>query len=262
MNGRAVLKTRQIGMSLVELMVALVLSLFLLAGLFTIFFSVKTSYNSQTALAALQDNESLAASVLANTIQAAGYFPYNTTYTSRYEAFPASGATWAAGQVVYARSTPYGAALYLRLIPSQTLDCLGNNGTGVEVNEFSILTNGSSANSLACTVSGASGSHTSALVGPLNTLGTNSAGGGLQHMSVLIGVANNAGTSVDQYYTPTTMPAGAWVKARSIVMTLTFFNPLFDARHNPGTNCATKDSQGQPRCLYLTRVISLENLKQ
>ena len=256
------LRSREQGVGLVELMVALVLSLFLLAGLFTIFFSTKSSYNDQQALAALQDNQTLASTILADTVRAAGYFPYSSTgLNSRDIAFPANG-TWAAGQVVYATGTTAGPDdLYVRLIPSQPLNCIGANGNTAQTNNFTIINTAASPHSLACSVvQTGSAAQTSALVSPLASQGMNPSGGGVQNIQVKIGVSTSGGSSVDRYYAPSSMPAGGWLNARSVVVRLTFFNPLFDDVHTAaGTNV---DSQGQPRYLTMTRVIRLENLQQ
>ncbi|AOU99398.1 hypothetical protein BI364_17010 [Acidihalobacter yilgarnensis] len=263
--------TQQAGVGLVELMVAMVISLFLLAGLFTIFFSTRTTYDDQQALSALQENETLAASILANTIRSAGYFPYGTTYADRNEAFPAAGTTWAQGQVLAANTTTFMLpgnnattvdTLSVRMIPEAALNCLGQNSTSVQINTFSVLNNaaGSSPYSLACSVQSASGSVTSsAVVSPLGARGVNPNGGGIANMQVMIGVAPN-GDYVQQYYTPAQMTAANWQNARTVVVTLTFFNPLFNAAQTPTAN--NTDANGQPRYLKLTRVVRLENLAQ
>lgn len=250
-------RARQAGIGLIELMVALVLSLFLLAGLFTIFFSTKRGYNDQQGLAALQDNQLLAASVLANTVRAAGYFPYNTTtLNSRAAAFPAAGATWAAGQVIYATGTTQGPDnLYIRLIPTAAVNCLGANSTAAQVNEFSLLNTTASPHSLACNVNSAP---RHALVSPLGTTGFNPNGGGVQNMQVRIGVAAAGGTDATTYLAPSAMTAADWTNARIVIVTLSFYNPLFDAAHTPAGS--DTDAQGQPRYLRMTRVIRLENL--
>jgi type IV pilus assembly protein PilW len=248
----------QAGIGLVELMVALVLSLFLLAGLFTIFFGMRRSYNDQQALAALQNNQLLATSVLSDTLRGAGYFPYGASYASRAQAFPAN-TTWAAGQVVSASGTAAGPdTLSLRLIPAQATNCFGQNSSLVQVNTFKLIDTQASPHSLACTATPDKGLfQTNALVSPSGTSGINPNGGGVQNLQVKIGVAPN-GDAVQQYLPPNKMTAADWKAARSAIVTLTFFNPLFDAAHTEAG--ANTDSQGQPRYLRMIRVIRLENL--
>ncbi|APZ44106.1 PilW family protein [Acidihalobacter ferrooxydans] len=258
---------RQRGLGLIELMVALVISLFLLAGLFTLFYGMKRSYNDAQGLAGLQDNEVLAASVLANTLHVAGYFPYNTTYTSRSTAFPAN-TTWAAGQIITVgtgmQTLPSGNTttfntISLRLIPTaDALDCLGNPGTGtaVETDVLSLINTSASPYSLACSADGAAAQ---AIVSPLGTTGFNPNGAGLANLQVLrVGVASSGGASVNEYFLPANMTTTTWPDARTLTVQLTFFNPLFDKAHTPNTQ--NTDNQGQPRYLSITRVISLENL--
>ncbi len=250
------------GLGLVELMIALVLSLFLLAGLLTVFLSTRRSYSDQQALSALQENQMLAASVLANTVRSAGYFLYSlTTTTSRLIAFPASGTTWAAGQVISGTGGTAGPdTLSIRLLPSSpALNCLGQSGALVQINTLSILT-ATPPQSLACTATDASMAQTHALVSPLGTTGRNANGSGIENMQVLIGVVPSGGTAVQHYYAPDNMSTADWLNARSVVVTLTFYNPLFDAAQTPTT--ATTDAQGQPRHLKMTRVIRMENLGQ
>ena len=65
----------QRGFSMVELVVAMSIGVFLLAGLFTILQGTRHASSDQTALAQLQDNERIAMSVMTDIVQAAGYFP-------------------------------------------------------------------------------------------------------------------------------------------------------------------------------------------
>lgn len=254
-------RTGQSGLGLVELMIALVLSLFLLAGLLTVFLSTRRSYSDQQALSALQDNQVLAASVLTNTVRSAGYFLYSPPATiSRQVAFPANGTAWAAGQVISGTGGTAGPdTLAIRLLPSPALNCLGQSGTLVQVNTLKILT-ATPPQSLACTATDASGGQTHALVSPLGTTGRNANGSGIENMQVLIGVGPSGGTVVQRYYAPDDMTTTDWLNARSVIATLTFYNPLFDATNTPTT--ATTDAQGQPRYLKMTRVIRMENLGQ
>src|SRR5438105_5476481 len=75
-------RRRQSGLSLVELMVAMTIGLFLMAGITASFVNVKLTFVSQHALAELQDNERLALAILTNAVQAAGYFPDPLSTTS------------------------------------------------------------------------------------------------------------------------------------------------------------------------------------
>jgi type IV pilus assembly protein PilW len=65
----------QRGFSLIELVVAMVVAVFLLAGLFQVLQGNMTTSSDQTALAQLQDNERFAMQVYTNMIESAGYYP-------------------------------------------------------------------------------------------------------------------------------------------------------------------------------------------
>ncbi len=84
----------QHGFALVEMMIAMAIAIFLLLGLGAILYSTHETYSAQTGLSQLQDNERVAMSIVANTIQSAGYFTNPTVQT-------------AAG--VFLASPPYGA---------------------------------------------------------------------------------------------------------------------------------------------------------
>src|ERR1700680_1633666 len=89
---------RQQGYTLVELMIALLIGLFLLGGLMTIVQDNRRSFSSQNQLAQLQDSERLAMTIMTDVIQSAGYFP-DPTSNSATSALPAVGAI-AAGQAM------------------------------------------------------------------------------------------------------------------------------------------------------------------
>lgn len=65
---------RQTGLTLVEVMVAMVISLLLLGGVVQIFISSKTTYRTDTGLARLQENGRFALSFLTKDVRMAGYF--------------------------------------------------------------------------------------------------------------------------------------------------------------------------------------------
>ena len=64
---------RQRGFSIVELMVALTISLILMAGVGQIYISTKTSYNLQSGLGRLQENARSALDILSRNVGQAGY---------------------------------------------------------------------------------------------------------------------------------------------------------------------------------------------
>jgi type IV pilus assembly protein PilW len=71
--GAARLPRRQAGVSLVELMVALVISSLLIAGMVAMFLSGRTSFLTQEQLARLQENGRYAFALMTSEIQESGY---------------------------------------------------------------------------------------------------------------------------------------------------------------------------------------------
>ena len=73
MSNNRILK--QSGVTVVELMVALVLSLILMAGVLQVYFGSKTTYRITEGLSRLQENTRASAEMLAKEIRMAGYVP-------------------------------------------------------------------------------------------------------------------------------------------------------------------------------------------
>lgn len=67
-------KPRQTGLTLVEIMVAMLLSLVLLGGVVQIFISSKSTYNAQEGLSRMQENGRFAVEFLARELRMAGHF--------------------------------------------------------------------------------------------------------------------------------------------------------------------------------------------
>ncbi len=86
------LRTRQHGYSLVELLVAIVIALFLIGGVIIIEQSVHTSYADRTGLQKLDDEERFTMTLLTEVVQSAGYYPDPAT-NSIVTAFPAQNTT-------------------------------------------------------------------------------------------------------------------------------------------------------------------------
>ena len=73
---------RQSGFSMIELMIAILIALFLIGGIIVVEQGVHTAYGNQNGIAQLQDEERFAMTMLTDTISSAGYFP-NPTLTSQ-----------------------------------------------------------------------------------------------------------------------------------------------------------------------------------
>ena len=72
---------RQQGFTLLEIMIAMAIGLFLVGALLTIVQSNKAVFLNQNQLVQLQDSERMAMTLMAEVIQEAGYFPDPTTNT-------------------------------------------------------------------------------------------------------------------------------------------------------------------------------------
>lgn len=216
---------RQSGIGLVEIMVSMVIALFLLLGIGTIFMTTRSTYGDQQGLSNLQDNERLAMFMLTNVIQTGGYFPDPLT-SSAALSLPVTAPYVVAGQAV--SGTEGGAApdtVRARFVTASgdgIETCNGGaNTTGANVvydNVFDI-----SGNTLRCAVNGGNPQ-------PLVS--------GVSDMQVLYGVDTTSSGSATAY-----VNAGAvanWNNVKSVRITLTFLNPLAAQAGQPATVGFTK----------------------
>src|ERR1700760_2829763 len=93
------LRTAQSGFTLVELMIAMTIALFLAGGLVTLVDGMKRAALSQDGISQLQDNERMAATLMSDVIQSAGYFPSPTINTAA-SVLPVTGPFTFAGQSI------------------------------------------------------------------------------------------------------------------------------------------------------------------
>jgi type IV pilus assembly protein PilW len=230
------------GFTLVELMIAILIGLFLVGGLMTLLQSNRRSFYSQNQLAVLQDSQRLAMSMITDVVQTAGYYPdpTNNTPQSTMAAITTpvnmGSGQYVAGTEGSALPAAGGDTIYIRYATKPSdgiLNCAGtSNGTGANVaylNKFSVST---TTGQLVCNMNGTDY--------PLVS--------GVRNMQVLYGI-NSAGTgnNVDEYQNANSM-AGNWNKVISVVVTLTFNNPLY-----------VTANAGQPQYLSITRNISVMN---
>lgn len=218
---------RAAGYSLVELMVVMAIALFLLGGLLTIVESTRSTFTSQTALAKLQDSESLAMTLMSQVIQEGGYFPDPVTYTLT-SALPAAAAlspapAFQAAQVVAGISgaSAPGDTFSVRYVTAKNdtiMNCEGtSNKTGPNItytNTFSVDSNGN----LDCTLA-INGS----VQNPVQLVS------GVQNLQVWYGVRTKSTVSddnVDTYLTATQMTSADWLNVTSVKVRITFQNPL------------------------------------
>jgi type IV pilus assembly protein PilW len=250
------LGSRQRGFTLVEILVALLIGLFLLAGLFVILQNTRRTSSNQTGLSQLQDEQRMAMSILNDIGQSAGYFDATTYQSAKVlwnaavSVTTAGGSTLslAPGQAVTGAHTAAspGDTLVVRYYTngsaSATYDnmvsCTGVGGTGgaatTYVNMFWV---DSATSQLYCSPNGNTASKVALVAGVAN-------------MQVYYGVATAPNTNnVDTYMTADLISAANWLNVTSMRITLTFNNPLYTAATAAQT----------PQFVNFTRVIPLQN---
>lgn len=236
----------QRGFSLVELMVAIAVALFLIAGVVTVLGNTRHTYKNQSMLAQLQDDQRLAMTLLGNVVQSAGYYPdpILMTPTSEFKAgavnFPGQVLAFAKdGQSITgaANTTAAGDTLVVRFETSGTgtdniIDCTGQQWktAGLIVNTLTLDAN----NNLLCGVNG--GTPTQLVSGVTN-------------MKVWYGLKTDPTVPTNQVdtYVPTAdMGSDDWSNVMSLRVTLTFKNPL-------------AKEPGQSATIDFTRTIAVMN---
>jgi type IV pilus assembly protein PilW len=245
----------QCGYTMIELMIAITIALFLLAGLVTLVMGTRRSSATQSQLATLQDNERIAMTLMTNVIQQAGYYPNPTTLTNASFAAEASAAgAFAVGQPLagaYSAVAP-GDKIAARFISPQNdattnntiVNCAGtSNSTGSAMtytNLFQVATvNG--VPTLQCVLS-----QNGVVQAPVVNLVS-----GVQSISVMYGVSSS--TAVDNNVITYENAAAAnanptdWTRVTAVKLRLTFQVPQY------GSTGGQASSQTQ----YLERVIPI-----
>ena len=235
------------GFTLVEILIALLIGLFLLGALLTIVQANRTVFGNQNQLTQMQDSERMAMTMIADVIQSAGYFPqpWNYTMTNSLTAT----APFAVGQSISGvySATPPGDQLYVRYTTVSgdgILNCSGQSNTGppntttTYVNWFQVV-NSPNGGQLVCIMNGTQYN----LVNDVTNL------------SILYGVKANAataGNNVDTYMNASQVTAaGLWGSVISALVQLTFTNPLYVASQ-------PRNAVNQPT-ITLQRVVSVMN---
>ncbi|HEX4376347.1 MAG TPA: PilW family protein [Steroidobacteraceae bacterium] len=246
------MRSRQSGFTLVEILVALLIAVFLLFGLVTMTQNNKTTYSNQSALAQLQDNQRFALSIMNDVIQQAGYFPDPTVHGATDD-MPPIGSFTAAGQPLYGTPQIVGTqaatigAQYSLANQDTVLTCAGQQNTGAMTaftNTFAIVPPPDAQHpmdgQLTCTV------ETSAGAQPPVILVT-----GVTDMQIRYGINDTGAVTthdVTQYKTADQMAGTDWMNVTSVQVTLTFANPL---AYPPNTQL------GQSKTIDIIRTIGV-----
>jgi type IV pilus assembly protein PilW len=237
----------QRGFTLIEMMIALLIGVFMLGALLTIVQTNRAVFGNQSQLAQLQDSERMAMSMIADVIQQAGYFPNPTANT--LDGTLTAVAPFAVGQAIagtYSAAVP-GDSISVRYMTAGgdgILNCSGlSNPVGgpntLYVNQFKVA-NGQ----LVCTMNGTVYNLVSGVTNASTTLG-------VTNLTVLYGVKTNAaatGNDVDTYLNASQMTPAYWSSVIAVLIELTFTNPLY-----------TGASSTQPTTITLQRVVGVMN---
>ncbi len=227
-------RQRQAGVTLVEMMVAMAIGLFIALALSAIFINAKSTFVAQDKLASLHDSERLGISVLTAGVQLAGYFPDPAVRTSA-DALPAAGnpqstVQFAAGQGVAGKSGAGGASdtLAVRFVSASgdgLLNCQGSINTSgsdqLVTNVFSISAN----NELQCAVNGND---------PVPLVNN------VSSMTVMYGTDSTASGNIDKYLTASAVTAGSlWGQVKSLQVRLTFASQFNASQTGTAASTAT-----------------------
>jgi type IV pilus assembly protein PilW len=216
---------RQRGFTLVELMVAVVVSIFLAGGLIMMVQSTRNAFGNQNLLGQLQDNERLAMTFLSSVVESTGYFPDPVNNTSALM-MPANPTFVTAGQAVFgtfAAAAP-GDSISIRFAAAagdnNLFNCLGLINSAAATDTFTNTFSVNAQNQLQCTASSQLGTFAPRTV-PLVT--------GVQNLTILYGVKrspNDTGSCADTYLNASQMLVADWTSVCSISVAITFINPI------------------------------------
>jgi type IV pilus assembly protein PilW len=233
--------THQRGFTLLELMIAMTIGLFLAGALITVVQTNKKVFLNQNQLEQMQDGQRMSMTLMADIIQTAGYFPdptknkLSSTLTAigsfaNSQAITGIFSAAAAGDSISVR--------YMTAPQDGILNCSGLSNTNplvgganiLYVNTFAVVSG-----QLQCTDQN----------GLAYTLVS-----GVTNLTVLYGVKTAAaGNNVDTYMTATQVTAGNyWQSIISVWIKLKFLNPLY-----------TGNGQGQAQFITIQRVVDVMN---
>jgi type IV pilus assembly protein PilW len=236
--------TTQRGFTLVELMIAVVIGLFLVGGLLTLVQAMKRTTVSQNGMSQLQENERMAMTLITDVIQSAGYFVITSATVNNTAAasFGVIAPFTVAGQYISGTGAA-GASqtITVRYMTSGTDNVINcNGGTSAVaasfVNTFSVDT---ANKNLRCQLTVNGGAATTAVL--VN---------GITDMQILYGVQTNTSVtsnSIDAYLDSTLVTD--WTAVKSVKITLTFVNPMYG--NSPGQTTLAST----PATINFTRII-------
>ena len=253
-------QSAQRGFTLVELMIAITIGLFLIGGLVTLTSAMKRTSSLQGDLGQLHDTERMAFSLMSDVIQSSGYYASPIGTNSPTAEFPATGVFAAAGQAIYGTDGGTGAAptstvtvRYTSTPGDGVLNCIGGTNTGAAAAAWIATYQVDGSGDLQCVLS--------TTISGTTTVQTTNIATGVQWMKVLYGVqsVSTSGTySIDSYLTATQVSAGPyWPNVISVQVTLMFKNPMYC--NTAIAPCQAGQQTTQAPYITLTRTIALMN---
>jgi type IV pilus assembly protein PilW len=218
---------RQRGFTLVELMVAIVVAIFLVGGLLMMVQSTRNAFGNQNLLGQLQDNERLAMSFLTSVVESTGYFPDPVNNTGALM-MPVNPTFLTAGQAVFgtlgAALPGRGDSISIRFAAAagdtNLFNCLGLTNTAAATDTFTNTFSVNAQKQLQCTASSQLGTF-APTTAPLVT--------GVENLTILYGIKrspNDTGSCADTYLNAAQMLAADWSAVCSISVAITFTNPI------------------------------------
>jgi type IV pilus assembly protein PilW len=248
----------QRGFTLIEILIALLIGVFLLGALLTIVQANRRVYGDQSQLAQLQDSERMALTLMTDVIQMAGYFP-NPTQNTSGGSLPATAPFQNAGQSIFGKtaSSAFGDQISVRYMTAGSdgiLNCSGLSNPNpppaagganiLYVNTFSVV-NGQ----LVCTLTSSATPTTSVQYNLVSGVTNATTSFGITNLVILYGVnTTGAGNAVDTYFSANQMSSANWNNVISVLIQLTFSNPLY-----------TNGSTTQPQTIEIQRVVGVMN---
>jgi type IV pilus assembly protein PilW len=226
---------RSRGFTLIELMIAVTVGLFLVSGMLLMVQSTRNAFGNQNLLAQLQDNQRLAMTFMAEVVETAGYFPEPQNNTS--SVFPAVGASvlpsvpaFAQGQAVSGTTGPVAPGVgdtvtirYAAKLNDDVFNCQGlkNTTLPLDVFEDTFWVNIAVPSNpvLTCTVS-------STAINPAVDIPLVN---GVQNLTVSYGVKRSiadTGSCADTYLKASQMSTADWSAVCTINLSITFTNPI------------------------------------
>lgn len=216
---------RQQGFTLIELMIASTVALFLIGGLLMMVQSTRNAFQTQNQLAQFQDNERLAMTFVAEVIESTGYFPNPRLYTST-AVMPVAGVFAAPGQAVFGTSNALapGDTVTVRFGAAQNDNIFNCRGTINAVAPFDTFVNRFWVDNtvpanpvLTCTFSSS--------VANVNVPLVN----GVKMLKIWYGIKRNPADTqscADTYLNASQMLAADWNNVCTVKITVSFINPL------------------------------------